>query len=1090
MNILRDELKKTRDGYVITIHLSADRTEFAKELGDNPEQQRELQKDVESYVKKKYPNLKVTTAKVLLGGLLISTIPLGGQAHAATPTGGPKDIDKSSSWAQTAIWNLVDKKIIEGDEAGNFNPQGTMTRDAFTAMLVRAMVPADQMVTPETPTFKDIPKDHWAYSYVETAVAKGLVNGTTDTTFSPTDNVTREQMATIFVRALGVPAADLAGMGDKLTFADKDSIPAYAKDAVGYAVSKGLMQGTTDTTFDGGKNATREQVAVVMDRYLTGGGVVTPPVVTGKVSVSEVKPTGVKTVTVNFNRDVTDAEKATLSLTKGSVPVATTAKWSDDKKSAVLTITDTKLTAGTYTVTLGGLAADAVDKTTAEFTAQDETVSKIEFVNANDTIAKGDKVLINIKATNQYGENASYSAGAYSVYSDTKANPTLKKLDNGDLQLTLNTSDASFQSGISIVPVNIYHTDTRVTATKNFKVGTTAFISKVELGTLKYNNGKDSIAGTGETATVDLLQYDQYGNLVAYKADNMKDVQVNITPYEEKLKSEAGDTNNDDIADIKFSLTGNVDKTGDYTFNVYSQAGTASGTIKIASAKIANKVEIGEMTDVIAAGDDEAFVPIVAYDAAGNKLSLDDLVSDENKSRIKFNMAGAELVTVGEDKGSVRIPKASIPDSSGGMVTLTATIATANANSVATKSFTVQDVRVPETFKVKDDADKKIIAGAESKFEFEVYDQYGQEFEKIQAKDNDGVDLVSNGDPVPVRVDANGNITASNGYIYNIEVTPTITGKISMIDGGGRTLADATPQNYNSNTLLSEFNDEQKLIAAPDAAPGDKLSFVAKIQKIDVANQNKVTDIAEIKRDIEVVKNDADLTYNISTVGDLFNAIDSKDDLGLNTGLGHDKIHSKLSKEIELTATDAGGDKVALPKIITAVTTDNPAVAQAGIYNGADADDVGKAYIIGNKKGTAKVNVSFKTNEGETLTRTFTVNVKDDAITTTKLVAGEKSVKVADTAGKSAYEFMDLTLTDNYGTEYEDNEISEYNYLFGTTFSINNVKLVNPALTVALDNTVSIDPATGNVTIGSNVKSFEISANTAAGISASTGVTR
>ncbi|AFC27723.1 endoglucanase [Paenibacillus mucilaginosus 3016] len=1077
MNILRDELKKTRDGYVITIYLSEDRAEFAKELGDNPEQQRELQKDVESYVRKKYPNLKVTTAKVLLGGLLISTIPLGGQAQAATPTGGPKDIDKSSSWAQTAIWNLVDKKIIEGDEQGNFNPQGTMTRDAFTAMLVRALVPADQMVTPETPTFKDIPKDHWAYAYVETAVAKGLVNGTTDTTFSPTDNVTREQMATIFVRALNVPADELKGMGDKLTFTDAGSIADYAKDAVGYAVSKGLMQGTSDTTFDPGKNATREQVAVVMDRYLTGGVVTPPTEQTGKVSVSEAKATGVQTVTVTFNRDVTDAEKATLALTKGNVAVATTAKWSDDKKSAVLTLTDTRLSAGTYTVTLGGLAADAVEKTTAEFTAENETVSKIEFVNANDTIAKGSKVLVNIKASNQYGENASFSSASYTVYSDDAANAQLKKLDNGELQLSLDTSSEDFKSGISVVPVNIYHTDTRVTATKNFKVGTDAFISKVELGTVKYSTGGDSISGKGETATVDLLQYDQYGNIMDKDSVNAEDINITVTPYEENLKHEIGDFNNDDVTDIRFSLANNVDRTGDFTFNVYSQAGTATGTVKVSSTKLATKVEIGDMNNVIAAGDEDAYIPIVAYDAAGNKLSTEDLISDENAvgvngedPQITFSVAGATsqgIQTTGEHKGMLKLTD--INDSSQGVVTVTAMIATPNANSVATKSYTLQDARTPDTIKVKTDLAKKILPGAEAKFEYAVYDQYGQELDTIQQVDN------------------NGNVSV-NGFLYRVAVVTSNNGVEGSLPTGF-TLENATAT-YTGD--LDAFNDENKLILdKATAVPGDIARVKVVLQKATEAGAGVATftDIAHVTRDVEVVAADADLSYSISPMGDLYNTLDS--DAVSDTDVTYaggtltvaeqkDPTLSKLAKEIELVATDAAGDKVALPDSIQAVYTDNPAIARAGV-----AGD-NTAYVIGNQKGTAKVSVSFLNNEGETVTKNFSVTVKDDALTATKIEAGETEATVAQATPGNAFNVMNLKITDNYGITYEnetggDQDASKYNYLFGTTFGVTNVK------SNGADNTVSVDQY-GNLTIGANVTGFELTATTAAGLTTTTSV--
>ena len=75
-------------------------------------------------------------------------------------------------------------------------------------------------------------------------------------------------------------------------------------------------------------------------------------------------------------------------------------------------MTDVKVTEGSYTATLSGLDAASVDKTTATFTAENEKVTKLSFVNAGDKIAKSAKVIVKLKAENQYGENASLIAVA------------------------------------------------------------------------------------------------------------------------------------------------------------------------------------------------------------------------------------------------------------------------------------------------------------------------------------------------------------------------------------------------------------------------------------------------------------------------------------------------------------------------------------------------------------------------------------------------------------------------------------------------------------------------------------------------------
>ena len=51
------------------------------------------------------------------------------------------------------------------------------------------------------PTFTDVPKSHWAYTFVEKAVEKGWVSGMGDGTFAPNANVTYSQFCVMLVRA-------------------------------------------------------------------------------------------------------------------------------------------------------------------------------------------------------------------------------------------------------------------------------------------------------------------------------------------------------------------------------------------------------------------------------------------------------------------------------------------------------------------------------------------------------------------------------------------------------------------------------------------------------------------------------------------------------------------------------------------------------------------------------------------------------------------------------------------------------------------------------------------------------------------------
>jgi len=374
LQIMRDEVRKTQDGFEIVIHLSSDHTEFARELGQGGGgNDRELENSVREYVKSKYPNLKASVARVMLGGILVTTVPLG-LTGAASAAAAPADMGKVSDYAKPSVQRLVEQNIIVGDPSGAFNPAGTMNRDAFATMLVKAL--GLKMVTPETATFKDVPKGSWAFPYVETAYASGLIKGVSADTFGGGQNVTREQMATIYVRALGLSPDDIKGQGDALTFTDREQIAPYARDAVGFAVKNGLLAGVSPDRFAGSAVATREQVAVLADRFLTNKGKLVEAAgvlkaITITATVSAETPNA---MAVLFNKAVDNvtAGDFTVKDKDGKTITVTGATLGGDKKSATLTF-DRLAPGATYTVTYQGKSTDVVTPAAVRVTVESAT---------------------------------------------------------------------------------------------------------------------------------------------------------------------------------------------------------------------------------------------------------------------------------------------------------------------------------------------------------------------------------------------------------------------------------------------------------------------------------------------------------------------------------------------------------------------------------------------------------------------------------------------------------------------------------------------------------------------------------------------
>ncbi|MBB3156252.1 putative repeat protein (TIGR02543 family), partial [Paenibacillus endophyticus] len=110
--------------------------------------------------------------------------------------------------------------------------------------------------------FDDI-SGHWAEKLVKQAIGEGWVKGYADRTFKPNHSVTRAEFVVMLMNALKLPA-----VGMKTDFADKASIPTWAKDAVVRAVQAGLVDGYEDGTFRPRAPVTRAEMAAMISKAL------------------------------------------------------------------------------------------------------------------------------------------------------------------------------------------------------------------------------------------------------------------------------------------------------------------------------------------------------------------------------------------------------------------------------------------------------------------------------------------------------------------------------------------------------------------------------------------------------------------------------------------------------------------------------------------------------------------------------------------------------------------------------------------------------------------------------------------------------
>ncbi|MCR6545302.1 S-layer homology domain-containing protein [Dehalobacterium formicoaceticum] len=170
-------------------------------------------------------------------------------------------------WAYGNIALLAKSGIVGGYVDGTFQPAKNVTRAEFTKMLVIAVG-----LTEEKPTqakFSDVPGTVWSYGYIEAAAKAGLVTGDATGTFRPNDNITRQEMAAILVRAMGKGDAGTTNSDQATTFTDDKSIAPWARGFVVSAVQDGLLGGDGGgNTLRPAQNATRAESCAMIARLL------------------------------------------------------------------------------------------------------------------------------------------------------------------------------------------------------------------------------------------------------------------------------------------------------------------------------------------------------------------------------------------------------------------------------------------------------------------------------------------------------------------------------------------------------------------------------------------------------------------------------------------------------------------------------------------------------------------------------------------------------------------------------------------------------------------------------------------------------
>ena len=168
----------------------------------------------------------------------------------------------ANHWAKAAIQYVYDNGLMTGVSDTAFAPEATTTRAMIVSMLARM----ENVTSAADAGFADVAAGDWYATAVNWAASEGIVGGFGDGTFQPNAAITREQMASILYRYAEYKGLDVSARTDLSHYSDQPSV--WAEDVMQWAVAEGLFAGVTDDQLQPQRQATRAQVAAILERFL------------------------------------------------------------------------------------------------------------------------------------------------------------------------------------------------------------------------------------------------------------------------------------------------------------------------------------------------------------------------------------------------------------------------------------------------------------------------------------------------------------------------------------------------------------------------------------------------------------------------------------------------------------------------------------------------------------------------------------------------------------------------------------------------------------------------------------------------------
>jgi hypothetical protein len=184
----------------------------------------------------------------------------------AAPTSAANPFsDIQGHWAEEYIVNLYLRGVVNGTTATTFEPERPITRAEALKIVLEAFSMSSSAVSS---AFTDVASDKWYFDYICQGSEMELIKGYEDGTFRPEQNIARQELCVIMMRALERAGKIIPERVPESAFNDGLSIHAYASDAVRTLQKAGVISGYEDGSFRPLNPVTRAETAKIVSEII------------------------------------------------------------------------------------------------------------------------------------------------------------------------------------------------------------------------------------------------------------------------------------------------------------------------------------------------------------------------------------------------------------------------------------------------------------------------------------------------------------------------------------------------------------------------------------------------------------------------------------------------------------------------------------------------------------------------------------------------------------------------------------------------------------------------------------------------------